>query len=74
VNRPSRRLPTGDTVMTEGVFSGTHTGPFATPAGEIPPTGKVLELKFADVLVIRDGSSPSTTSTTTRSPFSLSSA
>ncbi len=41
--------------MTEYVFSGTHTGRLASPAGEIPPTGKRLELKFADVFVIRDG-------------------
>jgi predicted ester cyclase len=50
-----RAVEAGDTVMTEGVFSGTHTGPLATPAGEIPPTGNSLELKFADVFVIRDG-------------------
>jgi predicted ester cyclase len=42
-------------VMTEGIFSGTHTGPLATPGGEIPPTGNSIRLPFADVFVIRDG-------------------
>jgi ketosteroid isomerase-like protein len=41
--------------MSEGIFSGTHTGPLATPAGDVPPTGKPLRLAFADVFVIRDG-------------------
>jgi steroid delta-isomerase-like uncharacterized protein len=30
----------GDQVAVEFVWSGTHTGPLATPAGNIPPTGK----------------------------------
>jgi predicted ester cyclase len=50
-----RAVESGDTVMTEGVFSGTHTGPLAGPAGEVPPTGKSLRLEFADVFVVRDG-------------------
>jgi steroid delta-isomerase-like uncharacterized protein len=50
-----RAVEAGDIVMAEGVFSGTHTGPLATPAGEVPPTGKTLHLEFADVFVMRDG-------------------
>lgn len=45
----------GDTVVTEHVGGGTHTGPLATPAGVIPPTGKTIELKFAEVFEMRDG-------------------
>jgi predicted ester cyclase len=50
-----RAVESGDVVMTEGIFSGTHTAPLASPAGEIPPTGKSLRLPFADVFVVRDG-------------------
>lgn len=45
----------GDTVATEHVGGGTHTGPLTTPAGVIPPTGKTIELKFAEVFEMRDG-------------------
>jgi predicted ester cyclase len=33
-----------DTFIAEGVFKGTHTGPMRTPDGEIPPTGKPVEM------------------------------
>jgi predicted ester cyclase len=33
-----------DTFIAEGVFKGTHTGPMRTPEGEIPPTGKPVEM------------------------------
>lgn len=44
-----------DTVVTEHTGGGTHTGPLNTPAGTIPPTGKRLELKFAEFFEMRDG-------------------
>jgi ketosteroid isomerase-like protein len=50
-----RAVASGDTVIVEGAFSGTRTGPLASPAGEVPPTGRSLRLEFADVFVIRDG-------------------
>lgn len=34
---------------------GTHTGPLASPAGTIPPTGKQVEVPFCDVMKIKDG-------------------
>ena len=37
----------GDTVVVEGVWIGTHTGPLVTPDGEIPATGRPLNLPFA---------------------------
>jgi len=43
------------TVVVEGRFAGTHTGPLAGPDGDIDPTGASLELRFADVSRIRDG-------------------
>lgn len=42
-------------IVVEGVFSGTHTGPLAGPDGEIPATGRRLELPFVDVFDARDG-------------------
>ena len=45
----------GDTVVTEHTGGGTHTGPLNTPAGPIPPTGKTLQLRFAEVFEMRDG-------------------
>jgi predicted ester cyclase len=35
------------TVAIEGSWTGTHTGPFATPQGEVPPTGRTLGMQFA---------------------------
>jgi ketosteroid isomerase-like protein len=39
----------GDTVIVEGRFVGTHTGPLAGPDGDTPPTGARVDLRFADV-------------------------
>src|SRR6266487_3066425 len=41
----------GDSVVVqEGTFSGTHTGNLVSPDGEvIPPTGRSLKAKYADV-------------------------
>ncbi len=45
----------GDTVIEEGVFVGTHTGPLASPTGEvIPPTGRHVELPYVDLFTVRD--------------------
>jgi steroid delta-isomerase-like uncharacterized protein len=34
----------GSRAVVEGVYSGTHTGPLATPQGQVPPTGRTLRL------------------------------
>jgi steroid delta-isomerase-like uncharacterized protein len=39
----------------EFVGRGTHTGPLAGPAGDIPPTGRTVDVPFAQVLELRDG-------------------
>lgn len=44
-----------DTVMTEGVFVGTNTGPMVGPGGAVPATGRRVELPFCDVWTVRDG-------------------
>ena len=39
----------GDYVVVEGRWNGNHTGPLATPRGEIPATGRPLTLPFSMV-------------------------
>jgi predicted ester cyclase len=34
---------------------GTHMGPFRVPAGEIPPSGNKVTLRFATVKEIKEG-------------------
>jgi ketosteroid isomerase-like protein len=43
-----------DTVVVEGRFVGTHTGPLTTPDGDVAPTGAHVDLRFADVSRVRD--------------------
>lgn len=50
-----RELAAGDTVVNEGWLTGTHTGVFRTPDGEIPPTGKQVSLRYAAVKRFREG-------------------
>ena len=38
-----------DTVIVEGRFVGTHTGPLTGPGGEIEPTGSSVDLRFVNV-------------------------
>ena len=45
----------GDLVIAEHSGGGTQTGPLNTPAGVIPPTGKPVNLSFAEFFVMRDG-------------------
>lgn len=45
----------GNTVVVEGVFSGTHAGPLKTPMGEVPPTGRKLKGEFIQVFEIDRG-------------------
>ena len=52
---PASWVETDDTVVVEGSFRGTHTGVLHSPAGDVPPTGKSLDLKFVDVFRVSDG-------------------
>jgi len=45
----------GDSVIVEGVYTGTHTGPLAGPAGVIPATGRSFSLPYVDIFQARDG-------------------
>jgi len=37
----------GDTIVFEGISHGIFTGPMTTPEGEVAPTGKSVNLRFA---------------------------
>ena len=58
---PDSRIEIGSMIASEeGVVTefrgrGTHTGPLASPAGEIPATGRSVDIPFCDVLRIKDG-------------------
>jgi len=45
----------GDTIVVEGIYSGTQIGPLQTPAGEIPASGRSFSFPYVDVFVARDG-------------------
>jgi steroid delta-isomerase-like uncharacterized protein len=42
-------------VFSEHVGRGTHTGPLVGPSGELPPTGRAVELWIGEVYRIEDG-------------------
>ncbi len=44
----------GDTVVLEITWRGTHQGPLPTPKGSIPPTGKRIEFRSCVVCEIAD--------------------
>lgn len=46
---------TEDSVVTEFVAVGTHTGAIVTPMREIPPTGRTAEWHVCEVLRVKDG-------------------
>jgi predicted ester cyclase len=48
-------LEEGNTIVAESNFVGTHTGPLASPQGEVPPTGKSISLAVSDYFEVRDG-------------------
>jgi steroid delta-isomerase-like uncharacterized protein len=48
-------LAAGDSVVTEGTLTGTHSGTLRAPDGEIPASGNPVTLRYASVKRIRDG-------------------
>ncbi|WP_207796739.1 ester cyclase [Sphingomonas oleivorans] len=44
-----------DYVIAQGIGRGTHSGVFNSPAGEIQPTGRKMEVQFCDVYRLKDG-------------------
>ena len=51
----SDRFVDGDTVISEGALTGSHTGTFRTPQGDVPASGNVVTLRFASVKLIGGG-------------------
>ena len=49
------KFETGDTAIDVGYLMATHTGPLATPDGEIPPTGRTIRIRECDILTVADG-------------------
>ena len=45
----------GDQVAMEFIGRGTQTGPLPSPGGDIPPTGKAVEIYFVLFLVFKNG-------------------
>ncbi|HEX9375952.1 MAG TPA: nuclear transport factor 2 family protein [Actinomycetota bacterium] len=50
-----RWIEEGDMVVAEGRYTGTNTGPMVGPMGEMPATGKSVDLPFTTVMQVRDG-------------------
>ena len=50
-----REVVADDTVVIEGTLTGTHTGTFRGPAGDIPASGNPITLRYASVKRVRDG-------------------
>jgi steroid delta-isomerase-like uncharacterized protein len=48
-------IATENGAVAEFIGRGTHTGPLATPAGPIPPSGRRVEFRLCDVWSVRDG-------------------
>ncbi len=48
-------VESGDVAAMEIVLTGTHRGVLATPAGEVPPTGRPIRFRFCDVITVSDG-------------------
>lgn len=44
-----------DVAVEEGTFTGTHDGVLHTPTGDLPPTGRPVNLDYIQVLRFRDG-------------------
>jgi steroid delta-isomerase-like uncharacterized protein len=51
----TNQVASEDQVVSEFTLRGTHDGPLQTPTGEIPPTGRSIELQVVEVVGIRDG-------------------
>jgi len=46
---------TEEEAVVEFIGRGTNTGPLHMPTGDVPPTGRLVELRFCDVYRIRNG-------------------
>ena len=49
-----RELPSGNFVVLQVTWRGTHQGPLQTPGGAIPPTGKRINVRACMVVEVAD--------------------
>jgi steroid delta-isomerase-like uncharacterized protein len=47
-------LEAGEIVAIEGRFTGTFTATLTTPQGEVSPTGRSIDVPYADFFTVRD--------------------
>jgi steroid delta-isomerase-like uncharacterized protein len=50
-----RCYETEHTIIVEGMYTGTQTGPLESPSGTIPASGRSFSFPYVDVLTERDG-------------------
>jgi steroid delta-isomerase-like uncharacterized protein len=50
-----RTFEDGDTIIVEGVYSGTQTGPLVGPQGTLPASGKSFAFPYVDLMQVSDG-------------------
>jgi steroid delta-isomerase-like uncharacterized protein len=48
-------VASGDWAVAEAVGRGTHSGPLKTPGGDVPPTGRQMELHFCSLIKVQNG-------------------
>jgi steroid delta-isomerase-like uncharacterized protein len=53
--RDDLKAEAGDTAFNEWTFGATHSGPWETPEGSIPATGKRVTLRGCDLVAVKDG-------------------
>jgi steroid delta-isomerase-like uncharacterized protein len=53
--RAVRMFEVGDTIIVEGIYSGTQTGPLETPNGTVAASGHAFSFPYVDVLTERNG-------------------
>jgi ketosteroid isomerase-like protein len=52
----AKQQETADCAIDQGEFVGTHTNPLQLPDGQsVPPTGKQIRMRSADMATVRDG-------------------
>jgi steroid delta-isomerase-like uncharacterized protein len=50
----TNQVASADQVASEFTLRGTHGGPLRTPTGEIPPTGREIQLEVVEVIGVRN--------------------
>jgi steroid delta-isomerase-like uncharacterized protein len=53
--RVTNFIEQGNRIVAEFIGTGTHTGPLETPMGKLSPTKQCVEMRFADVVELRNG-------------------